>query len=212
MSRHLTDLEIAKLFENGGAAAVLRAERRLTSPDYRFRSNYKSAKDLLKDIETKLSQDEKKYEFEVGDHVLCCDLLAGPNLWRVGYVTAKNRQPQGPVYSIQCCGCDLNAVDASCVKAIGSIGKPKKPDAYILKNLQQLKCQLHCMSVEEKDLTWNAHMRSIEQKANSIMMQKTIRQLQEEKREMEARIEEMKQRITELQNSNVPAEDSEVNL
>ncbi len=186
MSMPLTDFEIAELSANGGAAAVLRAERRLTSPDHRFRSNYKSAKDLLDAIKTKLSQYKKKNEFEEGDHVLCRDLLAGPNLWRVGYVTAINRQPQGPVYSIQCCGCDLNSVDASCVKAIGWIGKPKKPDTGILESLLQLKCRLHCMSVEEKNLTWQAHLRSIEQKANSIMMQKTIRQLQEEKRGMEA--------------------------
>ena len=213
MSRHLTDLEIAKLFENGGAAAVFgaerRAEQRLTSPDHRFRSNYKSAKDLLDAIKTKLSQYEKIDEFEEGYHVICRDLRAGPNLWRVGYVMAINRQPQGPVYNIQCCGCDLNAVDASCVKAIGWIGKPKKPDAYILENLIQLKCRLHDMSVEEKRLTRQAHLRSIERKANTIMMQKTIRQLQEEKRAMEARIKELEQTNTELQNSSAPAEDGE---
>ena len=209
MSRHLTDLEIAKLFENGGAAAVLRAKRRLTSPDHRFRSNYKSAKDLLDAIKTKLSQDKKKYELKVGDQVLCRDVSAGSNLWRVGYITDVNRRPEGDFYNIQCSDYNLNAVDASCVKAIGWIGKPKKPDAYILENLIQLKCRLHDMSVEEKDLTWNAHMRSIEQKANSIMMQKTIRQLQEEKRAMEARIKELEQTNTELQNSSAPAEDGE---
>ena len=212
MFRHLTDLEIAELFENGGAAAVFgaerRAEQRQTSPDYRFMSNYKSAMYLLDAIKTKLSNN-KKNKFKEDDQVLCRDVSAGLNLWRVGYITDVNSRPEGDFYNIQCCGCNLNAVDASCVKAIGWIGKPKKPDAYILENLIQLKCRLHDMSVEEKRLTRQAHLRSIERKANTIMMQKTIRQLQEEKRAMEARIKELEQTNTELQNSSAPAEDGE---